>query len=183
MKLLKNKKGSQIVESVLMWAFSVAAGGACIVYMGGVINESKNLNLNGGNAVLPTPIQSESSLIESHRYRIDTKILDDIESKKIEDFSITFKASNSGEMEQFKRNTAISGLGTDSDGNFSFTISFYNCNYCNSGGTRNQWQIPAQYGPSFMYLDDSLADFSFVYVSHTVNRGSILTVLPYLYEL
>ena len=42
----KNKKGSQLVEKILMTAFSVAAGGALIVYMANVINSSKEVNLS-----------------------------------------------------------------------------------------------------------------------------------------
>lgn len=45
MKLFKNKKGSQLVEKVLMTAFSVAAGGAVIVYGANVIAVSKNANV------------------------------------------------------------------------------------------------------------------------------------------
>lgn len=41
MKLFKNKRGSELVEKIIMVAFSVAMGGALIVYSAGVINNSK----------------------------------------------------------------------------------------------------------------------------------------------
>ena len=45
-KLLKNKKGSELVEKILMVAFSVAAGAAIIVYLVSVINNSKTTTVN-----------------------------------------------------------------------------------------------------------------------------------------
>ena len=49
MKLLKNKKGSQLVEKIMMAAFSVAAGAAVIVYGVNVINSSKNQSIDLDN--------------------------------------------------------------------------------------------------------------------------------------
>ena len=46
-KLFKNKKGSILVERILMVAFSVAAGGAVVVYGANVINDSKNTQITG----------------------------------------------------------------------------------------------------------------------------------------
>ena len=43
-KLFKNIKGSSLVEKILVTAFSVAAGGAIILYMSNVIIESKNMS-------------------------------------------------------------------------------------------------------------------------------------------
>lgn len=43
-KLFKHKKGSQLVEKIMLAAFSVAAGGAIIFYTSNVIAESKNMN-------------------------------------------------------------------------------------------------------------------------------------------
>ena len=45
-KLLKNKKGSELVEKILMVAFSVAAGAAVIAYLVSVINTKKNTNVD-----------------------------------------------------------------------------------------------------------------------------------------
>ena len=45
-KLLKNKKGSELVEKILMVAFSVAAGAAIIIYLVSVINNSKTTSVN-----------------------------------------------------------------------------------------------------------------------------------------
>lgn len=68
MKLFKNKKGSQLVEKVLMVAFSVAAGGAVIVYGANVINQSKTTNVS-----LDGTVVAENShgvqLITGQRYR------------------------------------------------------------------------------------------------------------------
>ena len=47
MKLFKNKKGSILVERILMVAFSVAAGGAVVVYGTNVINDAKNTEITG----------------------------------------------------------------------------------------------------------------------------------------
>lgn len=94
----------------MLTAFAVAAGGACVVYMGGVINESKNANLSGTNAVLPSPIQSESALVAGHRYRISEQVIDDIAARKLEQFSVNFKASNGDELVKFREGSAISHL-------------------------------------------------------------------------
>lgn len=45
-KLLKNKKGSELVEKILMVAFSVAAGAAVIVYLVAVINAKKSTSVD-----------------------------------------------------------------------------------------------------------------------------------------
>lgn len=49
MKLFKNKRGSQLVEKIMMTAFSVAAGAAVIVYGVNVINASKTQNIDLNN--------------------------------------------------------------------------------------------------------------------------------------
>ena len=46
MKLFKNKRGSELVEKIIMVAFSVAMGGALIIYTAGVINQSKESKIN-----------------------------------------------------------------------------------------------------------------------------------------
>ena len=46
-KLFKNKKGSVLVERILMVAFAVAAGGAVIVYGSNVIVDAKNTQITG----------------------------------------------------------------------------------------------------------------------------------------
>ena len=46
-KLFKNKKGSELVEKIIMLAFSVAMGGAVILYTAGIINENKDLHYAG----------------------------------------------------------------------------------------------------------------------------------------
>lgn len=46
-KLFKNKKGSALVEKIIMTAFSVAMGAAVIMYAVNVINENKNLRYAG----------------------------------------------------------------------------------------------------------------------------------------
>lgn len=48
MKLFKNKKGSELVEKIIVTAFSVAMAAAVILWMVNVINISKTVNLNGG---------------------------------------------------------------------------------------------------------------------------------------
>ena len=45
----KNKRGSGLVEKIMLVAFSVAAGGAVIVYTSNVIIEAKNQNVPGLN--------------------------------------------------------------------------------------------------------------------------------------
>ena len=52
MKLFRNKKGSQLVEKIMMTAFSVAAGAAVIVYGAGVITQSKAVSPDVANNVL-----------------------------------------------------------------------------------------------------------------------------------
>lgn len=47
MKLFKNKKGSVLVERILMVAFAVAAGGGVIVYGSQVITDAKNTQITG----------------------------------------------------------------------------------------------------------------------------------------
>ena len=46
MKLFKNKRGSELVEKIIMVAFSVAMGAAVIVYTGGIIKQSKENPIN-----------------------------------------------------------------------------------------------------------------------------------------
>lgn len=46
-KLFKNKKGSGLVEKIMVTAFAVAAGGAVIVFTSNVIIEAKNKPING----------------------------------------------------------------------------------------------------------------------------------------
>lgn len=48
-KLFKNKRGSQLVENIMLWGFAVAAGGAVILYTSNVIIEAKNHNIAGLN--------------------------------------------------------------------------------------------------------------------------------------
>ena len=48
-KLFKNKRGSQLVEKIMLWGFAVAAGGAVILYTSNVIIEAKNHNITGLN--------------------------------------------------------------------------------------------------------------------------------------
>ena len=45
-RLFKNKKGSELVEKILMVAFSVAAGAAVIVYLVSVINNKKTTSVD-----------------------------------------------------------------------------------------------------------------------------------------
>ena len=47
--LFKNKRGSGLVEKIMLVAFSVAAGGAVIVYTSNVVIEAKNHNVPGLN--------------------------------------------------------------------------------------------------------------------------------------
>lgn len=47
MKLFKNKKGSVLVEKILMAAFAVAAGGAVVVYGSNVLTNAKNTEITG----------------------------------------------------------------------------------------------------------------------------------------
>ena len=47
MKLFKNKKGSQLVEKIMMVAFALAAGAAVVVYTSNVIIEAKNKPISG----------------------------------------------------------------------------------------------------------------------------------------
>ena len=42
MKLFRNKRGSELVEKIIMLSFSVAMGGVLVVYTSGVINSAKN---------------------------------------------------------------------------------------------------------------------------------------------
>ena len=46
-KFFKNKKGSGLVEKIMITAFAVAAGGAVIVYTSNVVIEAKNHNVPG----------------------------------------------------------------------------------------------------------------------------------------
>ena len=46
-KLFKNKKGSVLVERILMVAFAVAAGGAVILYGSQTIVNAKNTQITG----------------------------------------------------------------------------------------------------------------------------------------
>ena len=48
MKMFKNKKGSQLVEKILMTAFALAAGAGVILYASNVIIEAKNTNIGAG---------------------------------------------------------------------------------------------------------------------------------------
>lgn len=48
MKLFKSKKGSQLVEKILMTAFALAAGAGVILYASNVIIEAKNTNIGAG---------------------------------------------------------------------------------------------------------------------------------------
>lgn len=59
MKLFKNKKGSELTEKIMMTAFSVAAGAAVIVYGVGVINNSKNANVDFNAGVITRTISEE----------------------------------------------------------------------------------------------------------------------------
>ena len=45
--MIRNKKGSILVENILMWAFAVAAGGAVIIYGSNVITNAKNTQITG----------------------------------------------------------------------------------------------------------------------------------------
>lgn len=72
-KLFKNKKGSQIVEKVMIFAFSVAAGGAVILYTSNVIVEAKNRNGAPGilNGVGESGYISESAASDNLTYQLN----------------------------------------------------------------------------------------------------------------
>ena len=70
MKLLKNIKGSQLVEKIMMTAFSVAAGAGVVVYGANVITISKNTNV----VIDGVTIAEKSNgvqLITGHKYKIN----------------------------------------------------------------------------------------------------------------
>ena len=113
MKLFKNKKGSQLVEKVLMVAFSVAAGGAVIVYGANVINESKNTNisLDGG----ATPTNSHGlTFVSGHKYKFSSNLnlrnyWDSLQKDDMEYFSISKAYDlNGNEIKLFGSNNTIS---------------------------------------------------------------------------
>ena len=54
MNFLKNKKGSALVEKILMVSFSVAMGGALVVYTTNIINQSKDVNIKSGISSVET---------------------------------------------------------------------------------------------------------------------------------
>ena len=75
------KKGSILVERILMVAFSLAAGGACTVYMANVINENKNgphIDLEGG-----TPAGDFDNISKVHKYRLDYFEMTDAEKETV----------------------------------------------------------------------------------------------------
>ena len=60
MKFLKNKKGSELTEKILMVAFSVAAGAAVTVYGVNIINQNKNAEFIDFNGEVQTEYVDES---------------------------------------------------------------------------------------------------------------------------
>lgn len=52
--LIKNRRGSALAEKILMVAFSVAMGGALIIYTANIINQSKEVNIRSGIASVET---------------------------------------------------------------------------------------------------------------------------------
>ena len=50
MKLFKHKKGSELTEKIIVTAFSVAAAAAIIIWMVGIINISKAVDINGNGS-------------------------------------------------------------------------------------------------------------------------------------
>ena len=50
MKLFKNKKGSELTEKIMVAGFSVAAAAAVIIWMVGIINISKAVDINGNGS-------------------------------------------------------------------------------------------------------------------------------------
>ena len=67
MKLFKNKKGSQLVEKIMMTAFAVAAGAAVIVYGAGVITQSKAVSPRIANNILEGPMVSLQTAVSTAR--------------------------------------------------------------------------------------------------------------------
>lgn len=65
--LFKNKKGSQLVEKILITAFAVAGGGAVIVYTTNVLKTSKG-NIEDG--FLAAENENGVQLISGKRYKI-----------------------------------------------------------------------------------------------------------------
>lgn len=64
MSLFKNKKGSALVEKIMMAAFAVAAGAAVIVYSAGIITQSKAVSPDVANNILDgTPEAMVKTLI------------------------------------------------------------------------------------------------------------------------
>ena len=50
-KIFKNKKGSGLVEKIMLTAFAVAAGGAVIVYTSNVVISAKDTNIPGVDTI------------------------------------------------------------------------------------------------------------------------------------
>ena len=75
MKLFKCKKGSQLVEKILMVAFSVAAGGAVVVYGANVITNAKNTQITGilneqDNAAVQSALKEDGYYLDDSSHQV-----------------------------------------------------------------------------------------------------------------
>lgn len=72
-KFFKSKKASELTEKIIMVAFSVAMGGAVIVYAGNVINNSKSVTVE-----MPIGYNSKGvELIPGHYYKFKREMYEE----------------------------------------------------------------------------------------------------------
>lgn len=98
MKLFKNKKGSVLVEKILMAAFAVAAGGTVVVYGSKVITNAKNTEITGilGNSgqgrmtqeQLDAHFNDTVGIITINQEELNTKSFNSLHNLAIENPSI-----------------------------------------------------------------------------------------------
>ena len=199
-RIYKSKKGSELVEKIIMVAFSVAMGGAVIVYGANVINNSKNANVDFAVATNSSGVQ----LIAGHKYTFNS-IEETISSRNLnnedmEYFSVSHIWRNDGEEITWGHQNAPSEgfLGYASwdynDGEFflnkgsgpqlSFILS--ETGYMNAYGVDDPETEDAYPRLTADYFDTSFDQRNFnhyfIFTGTYVRRGSGPCLLDYLVE-
>ena len=172
MKLFKNKKGSQLVEKIMMAAFAVAAGAAVVVYTSNVIIEAKNMQITG--------------VLQEQQERIHLTADDMVEGKRYQ-FSFLPDSGYSQELNgklgwgsiyfsdyycdghTYEQHNGSFPVYTNQDGYYSLVLSPY-----------GNFDFNSQYGPSWTIAENLRPKFQFTYQGYS---GDVTAIFDYLIEI
>ena len=174
---LRNKRGSGLVEKIMLTAFAVAAGGAVIVYTSNVVIEAKNHNVPGLNLT-----EDGGTLTSPEQFVIDGMYqFSGFPTLNASEISAQFGGSGNATfyISEFYNNSSTPNVWGNSYSPSLTTSGYYKLIFCpnNNFPTRGTFQMGTN-GPN--WYPDNINEFKFVYKGHD---GDITKLLPYLIKV